>query len=69
MSIDSRDWYVDKLRKANAYVEKARFRISIGESRRNKERRQGWGTLLFAFAIVLASAFLALFLLKLLLAR
>ena len=69
MSIDSRDWYVDKLRKANAYVEKAAFRISIGEARRKRERRQGWGQLLGAFALVLGVAFVALILLKLMLSR
>ena len=69
MSIDSRDWYVDKLRRANSYVETARIRISIGEARRKRERRQGWGNLLGAFAIVLAASFAALILLKLLLAR
>ena len=69
MSIDDRDWYVDKLRKATGHVERARFRISIGETRRTAERRRGWSSLLGIFALIVVAALVLLLLLKLLLTR
>jgi hypothetical protein len=40
MAIDQRDWYVDKLRRATRYVERAAFRVSLGEERRDRDRRE-----------------------------
>lgn len=40
MAIDQRDWYIEKLRRITGYVERAAFRVSLGEQRRNRERRK-----------------------------
>lgn len=32
MSIRDRDWYVDLLRRKDGYVERARFRVSLGKA-------------------------------------
>jgi len=31
MSIQDRDWYIDLLRRKDGYVERARFRVSLGK--------------------------------------
>ena len=38
MSIDSRDWYIDKLRRATGYRERADFRKPLGESSGDRPR-------------------------------
>lgn len=35
MSIQDRDWYVDLLRRKDGYVERARFRVSLGQVRKS----------------------------------
>lgn len=40
MSVDDRDWYVDDVRKKSGYVERAAFRINLGQAKRIAERRR-----------------------------
>ena len=49
MAIDTRHWYIDKLRKLTGYTERARFRVSLGAARRRRERLVGWVQLLLGF--------------------
>lgn len=54
MGIDSRDWYRDKIRKAEGYVERAAFRVSLGQLERERVRRQRRDAWLRIFVVVLA---------------
>jgi len=56
MALDNRDWFIEKLRRRLGYKERASFRVSLGEQRREHQARQvrlGWLKLL-AFIILVA---------------
>ena len=59
MSIDTRDWYRDLLRKKTGYTERAHFRISFGELERRKYRRAWRRNWLVLAAVVTAIAAIA----------
>jgi hypothetical protein len=66
MAIDNRDWYISTQRKRQGYVERAAFRVNLGEVERQARRRRavlGWLRLLAGFAafvllLAVAAAFL-----------
>lgn len=56
-------------RTANGYVERAKLRISIGQTRRATERRTGWSTLLGIVLLIVGVACVLMMLLQLVLTR
>lgn len=58
MGIDSRDWYRDKIRKDEGYVERAAFRVSLAEVEREairRQRRRAWARIVFVVLVVFAA--------------
>jgi hypothetical protein len=56
MAMDTRDYYRDRLRKQAGYVERAPFRVSLGDVAREKHRaawRRNW---LIVAAVIAAIA-------------
>ena len=58
MGIESRDWYRDKIRKSEGYVERAAFRVSLGQLEREtirRQRRRAWARVVFVVLVVFAA--------------
>lgn len=72
MAIDVRDWYVQTQRKRQGYVERAAFRVNLGELERHSRRRRrvlGWLSLAGYFLAFVAAISLAALLVRAFLAR
>lgn len=63
MGMDNRDWYRDFWRKKTGYTERADFRISEGEHRRNQHRR-AWRLNFIRMAILVVAAVVVIAFLK-----
>lgn len=60
MGIDSRDWYRDKIRQDEGYVERAAFRVSLGQVQRDtvmRQRRHAWARIVVVVLVVFAAPF------------
>lgn len=70
MPIDQRDYYVERIRKETAYVEKSEFRMSLTELQRQKKvvknKQPSWVFFwaIFALAVIFIALKIALMLLK-----
>lgn len=67
MALETRDWYVTRLRRATGYIERAAFRVSLGDFKREREgqaRRLGWLCLALVLGVAVGLAGLALVLLR-----
>jgi|GEM_PF-3225184 len=61
MASDNRDWYRDWWRKKTGYVERASFRVSEGERKRQRYRAE-WRRNLIIFGLFLAFVIALIFL-------
>lgn len=64
VGIQDRDYYVDKLRQAQGYIERAAFRVNLGQLARSRERQEaarGWAWLLRVVLAVIAAAVLLMY--------